>query len=110
MKIAVVGPVYPNRGGIAHYTALLTANLNKVHTTRLYSFRKLYPNQLFPGQSQIDPSPKPLVDVEALAWLVPWLPWTWRKVQQDWLRWRPEVVVIQWWVPFMAPMTAWLID
>lgn len=107
-KIAVVGPAYPHRGGIAHYTTFLTANLSQYHAVQLYSFKKLYPDRLFPGRSQIDPSPKPLVAIEAHAWLVPWLPWTWRRVQRDWLKWRPDVVVIQWWVPFMAPMTAWL--
>jgi glycosyltransferase involved in cell wall biosynthesis len=108
VKVAVVGPTYPHRGGIAHYTSLLAFHLNQQCDMRLYGFRQQYPNWLFPGRSQIDPSPKPLVDVEASAWLVPWLPWTWRKVQHDWLHWRPDVVVIQWWVPFMAPMTAWL--
>ncbi|HET7088912.1 MAG TPA: glycosyltransferase, partial [Anaerolineae bacterium] len=76
--------------------------------TRVYGFHRLYPSWLFPGRSQLDPSPSPPVDVEARRWLIPWWPFSWRRVQRDWAAWRPDTVVIQWWVPFMAPMTAWL--
>jgi glycosyltransferase involved in cell wall biosynthesis len=109
MKIAVVGPAYPFRGGIAHYTTLLTVHLGAQHETRLYSFERQYPAILFPGRSQIDPSEKPLAAIDARRWLTPWWPLSWRRVTQDWQAWQPERVVIQWWVPFMAPMTAWLL-
>ncbi len=108
MKVAVVGPTYPHRGGIAHYTSLLAFHLSQQCDMRLYGFRQQYPNWLFPGRSQIDPSPKPLFDIEARRWLIPWWPLTWRRVVKDWQTWKPDRVVIQWWVPFMAPMTAWL--
>ncbi len=49
MKIAVVGPAYPFRGGIAHYTTLLTAHLSAQHETRLYSFERQYPGDLVSG-------------------------------------------------------------
>jgi glycosyltransferase involved in cell wall biosynthesis len=108
MKIAVVGPAYPFRGGIAHYTTLLASHLAVEHGVRLYSFQQQYPAFLFPGRSQIDPS-APLVSIEARRWLTPWWPWSWRRVTSEWSVWRPERVIIQWWVPFMAPMTVWLL-
>jgi glycosyltransferase involved in cell wall biosynthesis len=108
MKIAVVGPAYPLRGGIAHYTTLLASHLGVQHEARVYSFERLYPAWLYPGRSQFDPS-APLAEIEAWRWLTPWLPWSWRRVTSDWSAWRPERVVMQWWVPFMAPMTAWLL-
>ena len=80
MKVAVVGPAYPFRGGIAHYTTLLAAHLSAQHDTRLYSFERQYPAVLFPGRSQIDPSEKPLADVETRRWLTPWWPFSWRRV------------------------------
>lgn len=110
MKIAVIGPAYPFRGGIAHYTTLLASQLSAQHETRLYSFERLYPAWLYPGRSQIDPSDKPLAAIEARRWLTPWLPWSWRRVTTDWSTWQPERVIIQWWVPFMAPLTAWLLS
>jgi glycosyltransferase involved in cell wall biosynthesis len=110
MKIALVGPVFPYRGGIAHYTALLTTYFQYQHETRLYSFKQQYPGWLFPGRSQLDPSGTPLAPVTAQRWLIPWWPLSWRRVARDWKAWQPDRVVIQWWVPFMAPMTAWLIN
>ncbi len=109
MKIAVVGPAYPFRGGIAHYTTLLTSRLAAEHDARLYSFKQQYPAWLFPGRSQIDPSEKPLAEIESRRWLIPWWPWSWRRVTEDWKSWQPDRVVVQWWVPFMAPLTAWLV-
>jgi glycosyltransferase involved in cell wall biosynthesis len=106
----VVGPAYPFRGGIAHYTTLLTAHLAAEHETRLYSFKRLYPAWLYPGRSQIDPSSRPLADVEARQWLTPWWPLSWRRVIQDWKAWQPDRVVVQWWVPFLATLTAWLLS
>jgi glycosyltransferase involved in cell wall biosynthesis len=109
MKMAVVGPAYPFRGGIAHYTTLLTSYLAAEHDTRLYSFKRLYPAGLYPGRSQIDPSGKPVAEVEARRWLTPWWPLSWRRVTRDWKTWQPDRVVVQWWVPFMAPQTVWLL-
>ncbi len=109
MKIAVVGPTYPFRGGIAHYTTLLTSYLAAEHDVRLYSFQRQYPAFLFPGRSQMDPSGRPLAEVEARRWLTPWWPLSWQRVTQNWKAWQPDRVVVQWWVPFMAPMTAWLL-
>jgi glycosyltransferase involved in cell wall biosynthesis len=110
MKIAVVGPTYPYRGGIAHYTTLLAAQLSQMHETRLYSFKQQYPDWLFPGRSQLDPSDRPLAAVDAWRWLIPWWPLSWRRVTQDWKAWLPDRLVVQWWVPFMAPMTARLVN
>lgn len=109
MKIALVGPAQPFRGGIAHYTTLLAAHLTAKHDARLYSFARQYPAWLFPGRDQIDPSERPLAAVEARRWLTPYWPLSWRRVTRDWSVWRPDRVVLQWWVPFMAPMSAWLL-
>lgn len=108
MKIAVVGPTYPHRGGIVHYTSLLVSHLREQHSVRAYGFKRLYPDRLYPGNSQADPSVSPLVSVESRQWLIPWNPFSWRRVRRDWASWHPDTVVIQWWVPFLAPMTSWL--
>ena len=110
MNIAVGGPASPFRGGIAHYTTLLASHLSAQHDTRLDSFERQYPAILFPGRSQIDPSERPLAAIDARRWLIPYWPFSWRQVTHDWSTWRPERVIIQWWVPFMAPMTAWLLS
>ena len=60
MKVALVGPVYPYRGGIAHYTTMLARALAEKHETLVVSFRRQYPNWLYPGKSDRDPSREPL--------------------------------------------------
>ena len=52
MKIALVGPAYPLRGGIAQYLALLYVELRKRHDVRFFSFYRQYPRLLFPGRTQ----------------------------------------------------------
>lgn len=49
MKITLIGPTYPFRGGIAHYTTLLTHHLRQHHDVRLISYIKQYPKWLYPA-------------------------------------------------------------
>lgn len=45
MRICIVGPTYPYRGGIAHYTTLLVKHLREAgHWTKFYSFTRQYPS------------------------------------------------------------------
>jgi glycosyltransferase involved in cell wall biosynthesis len=103
VRICVVGPTYPYRGGIAHYTTLLVRHLREAgHWTRLYSFTRQYPTWLFPGRTDKDTSATPLkVDCEYV--LDPVNPLTWwrlcRRVRAD----APDVLVLQWWVPYWTP-------
>ncbi len=104
MKVALLGPTYPHRGGIAHYTTLLARAFAKRHETALFSFRRLYPGFLFPGTTQLDRSgealtppvaPQPVVD--SLA------PWTWLEAGRRIRRYDPDILVVPWWHPFFGP-------
>jgi len=103
-RYCLIGPTYPFRGGIAHYTTLLAQELRKDHELLLISFTRQYPAWLFPGKSDRDPSQNPL-QTEAEYLLDPLNPLSWRRTLQKITAWRAEVVVIPWWVPFWAP--AW---
>ncbi|HEX7976379.1 MAG TPA: glycosyltransferase [Anaerolineales bacterium] len=102
MKVAIVGPVYPYRGGIAHYTTLLAQAFARQHETRVFSFRSQYPSWLYPGQSDRDPSQEPL-RVAAEYTLSPLAPWTWLQAERQIARWQPDLVVAAWWTTFWAP-------
>ena len=60
MNISLLGPTFPYRGGIAHYTTLLASELSKSHDVQFLSFSRQYPKFLFPGKTDKDPSQKPL--------------------------------------------------
>ena len=49
MKIAILSPFYPYRGGIAQFSAMLHTELEKEgHTVQAFNFKRLYPDLLFP--------------------------------------------------------------
>jgi glycosyltransferase involved in cell wall biosynthesis len=107
MRIALVGPVYPFRGGIAHYTSMLARALNdQHHDTLVVSYRRQYPRRLYPGASDRDPS------LSADAWRVEaeflldtlWPP-TWWQAARRILSFAPDLVVLQWWTTFMGPLS-----
>ncbi|MEI6777232.1 MAG: glycosyltransferase [Chloroflexales bacterium] len=103
MRISVVGPTYPFRGGIAHYTTFMVRQLRAAgYAAPLYSFTRQYPRWLVGGRSDRDPSSSPLrVDCEYI--LDPINPFTWwqlyRRVRAD----HPDVLILQWWVPYWTP-------
>ena len=62
MRLALIGPSAPLRGGIAQYHDRLAAALAvRGHDVRRISYRRLYPTRFFPGRTQYEPAaPEPL--------------------------------------------------
>lgn len=106
MRMAVIGPTYPFRGGIAHYTTLMVRHLRERHNVQFYSFTSQYPRWLFPGKSDRDPSRLALREpCEYL--LSPLNPLSWLRTAGRIRADRPDALIIPWWVPFWAP--AWFV-
>lgn len=107
MKVALIGPVYPYRGGIAHYTTMVCGKLQEQgHAVLLVSFKRQYPRWLFPGRTDKDPSAKPLEVKSANYWIDPLNPISWLLTSARLWRNQPDTVVLQWWTSFWTP--AWL--
>ncbi|MGB7621704.1 MAG: glycosyltransferase family 4 protein [Terriglobia bacterium] len=108
MKVTIVGPAYPLRGGIAHHVyglqQALISHGNKVH---VISFRRLYPKLLFPGTTPLDPSRLKL-DPGADPILDSVNPFTWRKALKKVKTFQPDLILLQWWNPFFAFLVTWL--
>lgn len=107
IRFCLIGPTYPYRGGIAHYTTLLATHLRQRHETLLISFSRQYPAWLFPGKSDQDPSERPL-QTPAEYLLDPINPFTWWRTWKRIQTWQPDVVIIPWWHPFFTPAWATL--
>ncbi len=105
MRIALVGPVAPWRGGLAQYLALLGESLMSRAEVRGVTFTRQYPGFLFPGETQLDPqAARPRFPVEALLDSIG--PWSWRRTAAHLERFAPGAVILKWWMPFFAPSFA----
>ncbi len=103
MKLALIGPTYPFRGGISHYTTLLYEHLKNRHEVRFFSFKRQYPGWLFPGKSDIDPS-QAHISVPGAEQVIDSInPVTWLKTAREIVKYDPDAVVLPWWVAFWAP-------
>lgn len=103
-NIAIVGPAYPLRGGIANFNeAFAKALLKEEHLVKLYSFYYQYPNILFPGKSQYDNSESAPEGIRIYSTIGSIQPWSWKKTAKLILKQSPDVVFIRFWLPFMGP-------
>ncbi len=103
MRIIIVGPAFPLRGGIADFNEALALGLqNENISTKLFSFYYQYPKILFPGKSQkSDGAPTPgLSIVNSISSLNPF---SWFKTAMLIANENPDLVIIRYWLPFMAP-------
>ena len=52
MKVGYLSSFYPLRGGIAQFNASLFRELEKQHEVTAFTFKRQYPDLLFPGKTQ----------------------------------------------------------
>ncbi len=107
MQIAVIGPTYPFRGGIAHHTTLLVDALRAAgHEVLFISFTRQYPRWLYRRDDR-DPSAAPLQT--GVSYLIDSMnPLTWQRALNRLRSFRPVLLVLPWWVPFWAIHWAFL--
>lgn len=108
MRLALIGPVFPYRGGIAHYTTMLCRTLRaEGHEVLMVSLKRQYPQWLFPGGSDKDPSKERIEIEDAQYWIDSLNPITWVKAFWRIRSYCPDAIILQWWTTFWAP--AWLV-
>jgi glycosyltransferase involved in cell wall biosynthesis len=101
MNICLIGPAYPLRGGIAHYTTSLANALGKRHKVTLLSYTRLYPSVFFPGTSEFDASRRRFAaDCEPI--FDPLNPLSWLRTARRIRALSPDLVIVQWWSPIFA--------
>jgi glycosyltransferase involved in cell wall biosynthesis len=55
VRIAIVGPTHPIKGGVSQHTTVLAYRLEAAgHDVRIISWRRQYPRRLYPGQQHVD--------------------------------------------------------
>lgn len=104
MRIAIIGPAHPLRGGgISTFNERLAQVLQEQgHEVTIYSFSLQYPGFLFPGKSQFTTEPAPEgLRIETIINSVS--PFNWFKVGNRIRNARPDLVIVRYWLPFMGP-------
>ena len=103
MKIVLLGPAHPYRGGLASIMETMAREWqSRGHEVRIYTFRVQYPSLLFPGKTQYVTTPAPEdLHIERVMNTVN--PLNWVSLGLRLKRERPDVVVMKYWTPFMAP-------
>ncbi|MBO2008248.1 glycosyltransferase [Hymenobacter negativus] len=103
MKVVIIGPAYPLRGGLATYNERLARAFKEAgDEARIVTFSLQYPNFLFPGQTQFSTEPGP-TDLAIEVSLNSVNPLSWLKVGRKLRAERPDLVVFRFWLPFMGP-------
>ncbi len=108
MKNLILGPAYPLRGGIASFGEALCRAFRKTgNESSIISFYYQYPGFLFPGKTQFSEGPPPVdIPVESLMSSVN--PGSWSRTVKHILREKPDYIIVQYWMPFMAPALGWI--
>ncbi len=102
-KIIILSPAHPLRGGIAASSERLAREWQAQGArVALYSFSLQYPSLLFPGKTQYtdEPAPKDLAINPLLNSINPL---SWWKVGKLIAKERPDILVVRYWLPFLAP-------
>ena len=101
MRISLIGPFPPFRGGISDFNLALSNELNKTHDLQIINYSTQYPIFLFPGKTQykddVDKSQRSERVLSSIN------PFTWRKTVNRIIEFQPDIAVIHYWMPFFTP-------
>lgn len=101
-KIVLIGPVYPYKGGISHYTGLMYRALAKKYDVYMMSYKLQYPKFLFKKeQRDYDNDAFKIEDTDFQINTAN--PFNWIASARKIKKLNPDVVIIQWWHPYFAP-------
>ena len=104
MKICLLGPTYPYRGGIAHYATWLCRELRRDHEVKFISFRRQFPLCIYPGgKTDKDPSREQLRVADVEYRLDTINPLTWPTTARAVARFDPDLLIVPWWIAHFAP-------
>ena len=102
-KVVVIGPVYPFKGGIAHYTGLLCKELEtRYDEVHVITYKMQYPKLLF-KKEQKDYCNQQFKLESAKFWLNTANPFNIMAVANRIKKMAPDLIIIQWWHPYFAP-------
>jgi len=103
MKVIIIGPAWPLRGGLASFDQrLCRAFMETGNDCSIYSFSLQYPGFLFPGTTQFSSDPPP-EGIRILPAINSVNPFNWLFIGNRLKKEAPDLIVVRYWLPFMGP-------
>lgn len=101
--VKIIGPAYPYRGGIATTNERLAQEFTSLgYNVEIETFILQYPSFLFPGKTQYNDKSAP-ENLKIKRTINSVNPLNWFKVGRRIRREKPDMVIIRYWMPFLAP-------
>lgn len=102
MKIGILGPAHPYRGGIAAFTERMAqALISEGHEVVIYTYTLQYPDFMFPGKTQFTDKAPP-AGLTILRRINSVNPLSWRKAALKIIEDNNEVLIPMFWMPIMG--------
>ncbi len=102
-KICILGSAFPFRGGLSAFNERLALQFQKEgYEVKILTFTLQYPRILFPGKTQYssDKTSKNLTIERCVSSINPL---NWLKIGRKVRKENPDILIIKYWMPFMAP-------
>lgn len=104
LKIFIIGPAFPLRGGPAEFNQNLCMELFKAgHDAQIISYSLQYPNFLFPGSSQYETSGQAPLGIKIHTLINTINPLNWFNVARFIKKEKPHFILFRYWLPFFGP-------
>jgi glycosyltransferase involved in cell wall biosynthesis len=109
LKIVIIGPAHPLRGGLASYNERLAKQfMDEGNDVTIYTFSLQYPSFIFPGTTQYSTEPKP-TDLTIKVCINSINPFNWIKVGNKIKKDKPDLVIVRYWLPLMGPCLGFIL-
>ncbi|MDA3906414.1 MAG: glycosyltransferase [Bacteroidales bacterium] len=103
MKIAYLSTFYPLRGGIAQFNGSLYRALEINNEVKAYTFKRQYPDFLFPGKTQYVQENDNADIIESVEILDTINPLSYYKTANAINKYNPELLLFKYWMSFFGP-------
>jgi len=103
MKIAFLSTFFPFRGGIAQFNGLLYRALEAENDVKAFTFKRQYPNLLFPGETQFVTAEDVVDEIPAERVLDTVNPITYLSTAKKVKAFSPDIILTKYWMTFFSP-------
>jgi glycosyltransferase involved in cell wall biosynthesis len=103
MKIVFLSTFYPFRGGIAQFNSLIYREFQKKNEVEAITFKRQYPDFLFPGKTQLVTKEDIADPIPSKRWLDSINPFSYFITGLKIKKLKPDLLITKYWMTFFAP-------